>query len=406
MGVARRRFLCPFPQSRSACPPHTAMGPCQQQSLFPDGVKALSSFQLFRLHRGKALFFQAFLSTVKKSLRRTHNHNRGCAGRNGHRSTFSLVRGNKYTYTRPILSCREKYFLRIEKSRMSNNRLFSLDDAPTFSPLRAQDPSPLARFSTLCTQDSSLCAPVRYYSPGIRGAQVESVRGWRAQAKSLHSAGIESNRTRVLISFYRCDVCGIHIGPGYYEQTMYLYPVRKQSLNCIDGPPQYFESSWLKVCGGCAHDRRRMVPQWLCVLTPLHWSTTLLLCREGETPTATDMTDRVQMTSLRRAIDAYVTAFYQYVFSVLLFSLDIPLTAVYAPTASTAPQTSPQHRPKTQHTSPLALATTKGTDGGHTKGGAPGETGEHTTLLQFPVERARHRRPLPASLRQTYQIAQ
>ena len=266
------------------------------------------------------------------------------------------------------------------------NMLSSIDTTTTLS-----SPTTLMNFYALFQPTTP---PVRYCSPGIRGAQVESVRGWRAQAKSAQAAGIESSMKKVLISFYRCDVCGIHIGPGYYEQTMYLYPVHDQSINCIDGPMQHFESAWLKVCGGCAHDRRRMVPEWLCLLKPEHWTTTVLLCQEGETPVATDMMNRAQMTALRRAIHEYVNAMYQYVFSLLFLSTHLPLTHLIA-----SPQQTARRR-------------TKGTDGStpqeRVQNGQEGA--DETKVLQFPTHRTTQSRArshrIPASLTRTYQIAQ
>lgn len=152
---------------------------------------------------------------------------------------------------------------------------------------------------------------------------VESPRGWRALAKGEQDAGLEAD-TRVQVSLYRCDLCWIHIGPGHYENSLYLYPVQKQTLSPGDGPPQYMVSSWLRICGGCAHHRSRELPEYLCLMAAEDWQTTRLLVwaqaeRAGHpnvslVPEATNLSNYTQMKQIRAAVQAQVkqrlTAFF------------------------------------------------------------------------------------------------
>jgi hypothetical protein len=58
-----------------------------------------------------------------------------------------------------------------------------------------------------------------------------------------------------------CDVCGIQIGAGFWEQELFLYPV--QDTTITKDEPIHYDSALLRACGSCAE--RRNLPQWLRV---------------------------------------------------------------------------------------------------------------------------------------------
>ena len=91
---------------------------------------------------------------------------------------------------------------------------------------------------------------------GWESPALQSTKDWRAEKKAEHSAYQE---TRALVDFFSCDICGIGMGPGHYEQEVYLYPVY-ECIMCILDDEDYSEThiflDCLTVCGTCAGRKR------------------------------------------------------------------------------------------------------------------------------------------------------
>lgn len=135
---------------------------------------------------------------------------------------------------------------------------------------------------TIGTRGTSVGSPSSEKKERMRGAQVETTAGWREITRGDRSARLQE--ARIVQSKYYCQLCGIYIGPGYYEQEMYLWfvPPGRNVYNarrncCI----RHKEWMWIRLCGGCACYKDRRLPPWMKVLTPECWTTTLLLDEEG-----------------------------------------------------------------------------------------------------------------------------
>jgi|SRR5579884_236024 len=162
---------------------------------------------------------------------------------------------------------------------------------------------------------------ITFLSPGDRAGHVESVRGWRQQQRAERDAGIVSSMSQVLIPFFRCTLCGICIGPGYYEQELYVYPVAPGATICLrdDAMHTFTDGVWLLVCGGCARHRRRGIPEFFRVVDASCWTTNRLIAREGERVRSPCI--RTEVSLLRAAITQYVLARLQYLISLLALSI-------------------------------------------------------------------------------------
>lgn len=103
---------------------------------------------------------------------------------------------------------------------------------------------------------------------------VETVSAWRHQAKGEKAAGLTSAREHIVLDFYRCDLCGIGIGPRHHEKELYFCPIfeRKELLG---GDPWIAEratqvrSRALRICGGCARHRR--IPENFLLISEDLW---------------------------------------------------------------------------------------------------------------------------------------
>lgn len=167
---------------------------------------------------------------------------------------------------------------------------------------------------------------VSFESPGQKNHIVESVSNWRALKRGERDADLVPFH-KILIDFYRCDLCGCSIGPGYDQQKMYLYPVRdEQCYSWKIDRMKYYTIAWLKICESCGHNRSRYLPSFLLILRPEYWTTTMLLCKEEEQPQWTNMQDARVMGQIRSAITDTINAFATYLFLVILVSYGISLS--------------------------------------------------------------------------------
>lgn len=154
----------------------------------------------------------------------------------------------------------------------------------------------------------------------VYASPVQSVSAWRKQAKAEASAGLEQSG-QVLVSLYGCDICGIQIGPGFYEQELFLYPLRNTTIT--RDKPVHYSSAILYTCGGCA--RRRHLPEWLRVVQPAHWETTTLLCEHDQEVRPTQRTQLLEMKRIYAAIRQMVQAFTTLLFTLSIISLGFSL---------------------------------------------------------------------------------
>lgn len=173
--------------------------------------------------------------------------------------------------------------------------------------------SPL-RF-TLSSPDLSrpFYSPAHHHHPPLLSAKVETVKGWREQAKAERDAGIEGggqHQYTILIQFFKCDLCRICIGRDYYEQELYLYPVYHQKERISDDPTYYDEPRFLHICGGCA--ARRCLPSPLRMIEPSHWLTTVLLVEEGEPVRDANPESTIEKFRIRKALREHIERYHQH----------------------------------------------------------------------------------------------
>lgn len=126
--------------------------------------------------------------------------------------------------------------------------------------------------------------PMPYESPMLKPSE------WHAQKEAEQSARLEEeDPTHILIA--HCELCDIGIGPGHIEQEMYLYFVHHESVLCIIHGREHLIKKeaieelgghWFLCCGGCARSKKRSLPQEQCLFNSTHWTTTALICQEGE----------------------------------------------------------------------------------------------------------------------------
>lgn len=173
--------------------------------------------------------------------------------------------------------------------------------------------------------------PIRECEQEVYASPVQSVSAWRKQAKAEASAGIEPQGSQVLVSLFECHVCGVHVGPGYVHQELFLYPVRNTTI--IRDRPMHYKEALLYACGECARHRRRLLPEWLRIVEPTCWETTRLLTAEGEEARPTQRTQLVEMKQIYTAIRQMVQAFTTLLFTLSLISLGFSLS-LFKPTVT------------------------------------------------------------------------
>lgn len=144
-----------------------------------------------------------------------------------------------------------------------------------------------------------------YESPGKRNAHtVERTRDWRAQTKCARDAGLPSIMEKMSLPWFQCHICGACIGPNFYTQHLYLYPVFNQYVsNHRKKQPEWWDIGVLRICDTCAQHKSRNLPDGLCVISPSCWMTTELL---EDDPVYTNPSNLEQSIEVRLAVMQYV----------------------------------------------------------------------------------------------------
>ena len=221
--------------------------------------------------------------------------------------------------------------------------------------LRRRATMPITEFYSFFTPKSPKRRITRpLYESSHRAIIVEDTSGWRQLKRGEKDAGLLSSLDQVLISSWRCEVCGIGIGPGYNQEFMYLYPVYRQFINNpkSDEKPRFYAYKTLKVCGDCAAHPSRQLPTWLCVLSPEIYSTTVLLCEEGEDPLPLNKADPRQIEQVYAAIEDYINYRRYFIFLLHLLCFNVSLRWFFSIMAE-----------KVERVQPIVKAAVKATTG-------------------------------------------
>lgn len=158
----------------------------------------------------------------------------------------------------------------------------------------------------------------------------ESTRGWRHQSRAEQDAGMTTSTPTLLLAFFTCDLCTICIGPDFYEQELYIYPVCKQEV-CLGDKPTYFgEWTYLKICGGCANAKRRRLPLIYRAVQSRYWTTNeLLLGNTDETPQPVSLTDDLQVARIRKALHQQVLAVARFLLFLHCLEQRVPIVSIF-----------------------------------------------------------------------------
>jgi hypothetical protein len=153
---------------------------------------------------------------------------------------------------------------------------------------------------------------------------------WYPQQRAERSAFSEI--ITVFLQCIRCLLCDIWIGPGHYEQEIYLYSARNEQILCyIDHHESMYTIAetplLIPCCGTCA--QRRLSSQPIRVFGPEHWTTTLLL---PHLPLHTATVEEVPLLveEARLLLALYTSRIWH--FLVFLFRLHIPWAWVFCST--------------------------------------------------------------------------
>lgn len=166
----------------------------------------------------------------------------------------------------------------------------------------------------------------------------ESVSGWRKQQRAETDAGFVPTSLKILLPLFRCDLCTICIGPDYYEQELFLYPVHRQAVCCGDTLEYFHDLTWLHICGGCARSERHHLEAFYQMVKPEYWLTTELLATEAEPyVTYADPCNAEQKQAISQHIDAQLLACYRFHLFVYCIEQHIPLHTVFVYPQPVAP---------------------------------------------------------------------
>lgn len=181
---------------------------------------------------------------------------------------------------------------------------------------------------------------------------IQSSGEWHDQKEAERDAGLTPIPE---VSFTQCEICGIDIGIGYYEQEMYLYPVVNKKIRVSNDAILLYNHDWLEVCGSCAY-RKQLPQKWGHALRMLHpglWETTILLNGRAD-PISTH-----QRPEAIVAIEPYVTSLYQMILFVSVWKTGASLRSAFVkPLKPIAIKFAQQSKKVSPYTSPIISGNT------------------------------------------------